>query len=77
MGKTQQVWFAVEADGSLAMFTKEPERDKASGRWRSRFRYVNSIIMRDLEAIVKRSGMDFSCDPQCLEFEMIRDTTQA
>jgi len=64
---SQQIWFAVNKNGSVFMFLDEPIRD--GNKWKGNYPYVNSKIQNEINALVQQAQMNFEMDPQCIEIQ--------
>lgn len=67
---SQMVWFAVNKNGKVVMFTEEPTKNTALGIWESKSPYVNSVIYDDICEVAKRANMTFNHECQCIELRI-------
>ena len=64
------IWFAVNKDNKLFLFTSEPKR--IGDGWFADF-FLNSLIHDNTKEMLKGSKYSFDDEPQYLEFKL---TTQ-
>ena len=57
------VWVAVNKNGDVKMFTEEPARNEKKGKWESQNPYVNSLIQKDFEGLMKKSNVTWDAEP--------------
>lgn len=65
----QGVWFAINKNGKVVMFTEEPKKNEQKGIWESKFPYINSILYKDICEISKQAKMTFETEPQYIEIK--------
>lgn len=65
----QGVWFCVNKNNKVVMFTEEPKKNKKLGIWESKFPYVNSILYKEMCEISKQAKMNFETEPQYIEIK--------
>jgi len=68
--KSQQIWFAVNKNGNVCMFTEKPIKNKNKGIWESKYPYLNSTIYGDICSIVQQASMNFENDPEVIEIQI-------
>ena len=68
--QTQTIWFAVNKNGKVVMFTEEPIKNESMGVWVSKSPYVNSVIYDDICEVVRRAKMGFNHECQCIELHI-------
>lgn len=61
------IWFAVNKDNKLFLFTSEPKR--VGNGWFGDF-FLNSLIHDNIETMLKGSKYSFEDEPQYLEFKL-------
>lgn len=61
------VWFGVNEDGKLFLFTSEPHRE--GNHWEGDF-FLNSIIHENIKSMLNGSKYSWKDEPQCLEFKL-------
>ena len=61
------IWFAVNKDGNLFLFTSEPKR--VGDGWFGDF-FLNSLIHDNIKTMLKGSKYSFEDEPQYLEFKL-------
>lgn len=61
IGKNIGIWFAVNKDNKLFLFTSEPKR--VGDRWFGDF-FLNSLIHDNIKTMLKGSGYSFDDEPQ-------------
>lgn len=60
---------AVNRNGFLMLFTKEPKRNNETGKWDGE-PYVNSAIHKMLLPLVEKANMNWENEPEYFEFEV-------
>lgn len=61
------VWFAMNEDKTLFLFTSEPHR--VNNHWEGNF-FLNSIIQENIKSMLNGSSYSWKDEPQCLEFKL-------
>lgn len=69
MGENKNIgiWFAVNKDNKLFLFTSEPRR--VGDGWFGDF-FLNSLIHDNIKTMLKGSKYSFDDEPQYLEFKL-------
>lgn len=69
MGENKNIgiWFAVNKDNKLFLFTSEPKR--VGDGWFGDF-FLNSLIHDNIKEMLKGSKYSFDDEPQYLEFKL-------
>lgn len=57
------VWVAVNKNGDVLMFTDEPTRNNDTGKWESANPYINSLIQKDFDTLMKKSNVTWEAEP--------------
>ena len=71
MKKNLQVWFCVNRNSEIRMFLDiEPKKNEKLGRYEGKNPYVNSVLIKDIEALVKASKITFDTQPQCIGIQI-------
>jgi len=71
MKKNLQVWFCVNRNSEIRMFLDiEPKKNEKLGRYEGKNPYVNSVLIKDIEALVKASKITFETQPQCIGIQI-------
>lgn len=68
--KSVTVWFAVNKGGFVGMYAEEPTRNEETGKWDSKFPFVNSIVYDQIVTLVEKSGFNWESEPQCLTLQL-------
>lgn len=68
--KTMTVWFAVNKNGYVSMYAKEPQRNEKTGKWDCNLPFINSLVYNQICQLVEKSGMDWTKEPECITFQM-------
>jgi len=68
MSKTKSltIWFAVNKSGFIGLYYDEPTRNEETGKWDSKFPFVNSIIYDQIVKLVEKSNITWKNDAECL-----------
>ena len=66
---SQQIWFCVDKNGFICMFTEKPIKNVVKGTWESKNPYINSKIYNDICAIVQQAKMTFENEPEVIEMQ--------
>ena len=69
MVTTIKVWAGVNKNGFLVLFTKEPKRNVAAGKWEGEM-YINSAIYKMLTNLVEQAKMSWENEAEYFEFEI-------
>ena len=67
---SQMIWFAVNKNGKVVMFTEEPTKNTELGIWVSKSPYINSVIYDDICEVVQKAKMTFDHECQCIELRI-------
>lgn len=71
MKKNLQIWFCVNRNSEIRMFLdEEPKKNEKLGRYEGKNPFVNSVIVNDIEALVKASKITFDTPPQCIGIQV-------
>ena len=57
------IWVAINKNGDIRMFTEEPIRNEATGRWESNHPFVNSVLQSQFEELCEKSKITWEMDP--------------
>lgn len=68
--KTITIWFAVNKNGFIGLYSNEPTRNNETGKWESKYPFVNSIIYQNIKNMIESSNFDWNQEPQCLTYEI-------
>lgn len=70
MNKTITIWFGVNKDNFVIMHTVEPTRNVETGKWESKYPFVNSVLYNEITKLVAKSKMTWESEAQCLTFQI-------
>jgi len=68
--KSVTIWFAVNKNGNVRMFLDNPKKNTERGIWEGKYPYVNSIIYKDINKVVKQAKMTFENNPEVIEIQI-------
>lgn len=68
--KSINVWFAVNKNGKVRMFLDNPTKNVVSGKWDSKYPYVNSKLYKDIIQVVQQAKMTFENDPEVIQIQI-------
>ena len=68
--KTITVWFAVNKNGFVGMYAEEPKRNNKTGKWESKFPFVNSGVYNQIRELAEKVNFDWNKEPECITFQM-------
>ena len=68
MEKSRECWVAVNKNGFIVLFTKEPKRNIEAGKWEGNL-YADSVIYNIMKDIVKKGKMTWESEPEYFSFE--------
>ena len=71
--KTITVWFAVNKNGFIGVYADEPIRNDKTGKWESKFPFINSTVYPEIVKLAENSKMDWLKEPECLTFKLQLD----
>ena len=69
MKKTLTVWFAVNKNGFIGIYSDEPKRNIETGKWESKFPFINSLIYDQICQLVEKAKLDWNKEPECISFQ--------
>ena len=64
--KSMTVWFAINKSGFVSLFAEEPKRNEETGKWDSKFPFVNSLVYDQVVALVEKAGLKWESEPECI-----------
>jgi len=67
--KTVEVWFAVNKNGFVGMYNEQPVRNEETGKWESKFPFVNSLAYDQIVALVEKAQMNWNNNPECITLQ--------
>jgi hypothetical protein len=68
--KSVQIWFCVNRNGDIRMFTDNPTKNEKLGKWTSKNPFINSVLYNDISQIVKSAHMTFENNPEIIEMQI-------
>lgn len=63
---SKTIWFAVNKSGFIGLYADEPKRNNTTGKWESKFPFINSNIYDQITSLVEKSNIDWKNEPECL-----------
>lgn len=70
MKKTINIWFGVNKNGFVCMHTVEPTRNEKTGKWESKYPFVNSIIYGEICKLVEKSKLNWNSEIESITLQM-------
>lgn len=67
-----QIFIGVNKNGSVSIHTIEPVRDNDKGIWISSHPYINSVVQKNIDNMIKHSSMTWAMEPEIIEIDMNR-----
>ena len=63
------VWFAVNKNGFVGLYSDEPKRNKDIGKWESKLPFINSVIYEQIIDLVQKTSMTWDKEPECIQIK--------
>lgn len=70
MANTVTVWFAVNKNGYVNMHLVEPIKNEKTGKWESKYPFVNSIVYDGIKKLVEKSKMNWQSEAEALTLQI-------
>lgn len=61
------VWIAVNKNGFIGMYAKEPKRNEQTGKWECKYCVCNSIVYKEICNLAEKAKMTWINEPELLE----------
>ena len=68
MEKSRECWLAVNKNGFIGCFVKQPKRNIETGKWEGEF-YLDSVVYNIMKDIVAKANMTWENEPEFFSFE--------
>lgn len=68
------IFIGVNKSGSASLHAVEPSRNEQTGKWESYRPYVNSIIQKNMNDMIRHSNMTWAMDPEFIEININKQT---
>lgn len=70
MKKTITIWFGVNKNGFVCMHSVEPVRNEKTGKWESKYPFVNSAIYDEICKLATKSKMSWNSEIEALTLQI-------
>lgn len=67
---TISIYLAVNKNGDVRMFTDEPKRNEATGKWESKHPFVNSVLYKEFVELVSKTNINWEHEPENFQLEI-------
>ena len=64
---TNKCWAAVNKNGFMTLFTDQPTRNTAAGKWEGNM-YVNSVAYKAIKDLFEKVNFSWEREPEYFEF---------
>lgn len=70
MNKTITIWFGVNKNGYVSMHSIEPTKNEETGKWESKYPFVNSIIYSEICKLVEKSRLNWNSEVESITLQI-------
>lgn len=60
------IWFAINKNGFIGLYAEEPKRNNETGKWESKYPFVNSLIYDQITKMIEKSNLSWESEPECI-----------
>ena len=66
--KSRECWVAVNKNGFISLFVKQPTRNEKTGKWECEL-YLDSVVYNIMKDIITKSNFNWENEPEFFSFE--------